>query len=702
MKTISEPLTDGERPAAVSYHNETLITTDFDALRPDSGNEKDFQVENNPYAFSPGQLNKMLNPKSLAAFHAVGRLRSLEKGLRSGLVTGLSADENYQEGSVSFPDALSKASGAVQPNHNQSPLATDSCNNRERVLFENRSLQRKIRSPLLDLWRAYNEKILISLSVAALVSLAVGIYETTNAISLDDQDARITRVKGLTIASTISIFLLVCTWNSYGKNYMALRNESNPERKTWMDFLYILVVAVMMAVVSRSGSLLLGLGILAATATTGMFTGNMLMAATTDMFKKNMLMAATTDMFKKNMVLKSATTWILRANHRTRLLKTPSHVGTRAPKKRFGKSDQESGAPSRYHSTAGAPRSGSPSLSLFLSNLISFTSVSLLAPITTAMEPVSNPTLTSTLEGPSTNTLTAVLSSSTEIEQPQGLNLKEMGWTMAVEMIMFLANLVLAALVITICYLVYLRFCAPTLRNAKKFDKSRKVGLVFMLCLFAAYYNICQDPRSSWGLLLGVFVSSAGLTYVWVSRIANRFNFGLIFAVVVLSVGFCTTFGVIQLLPIAPGGPASEPANDTKPKPGLTWDVASFPCVAFVSVMFEVLLLCIRRIVDAKDELDMESQAISQAELDPFSEIDTGTSSRSKQQQTFRLFRRSRTSNNQPSSENLDSQDPNSSSNHVYEDSDHLTWLQPALLGQTGHFSYHGEIERQVWADRPS
>jgi Ca2+-transporting ATPase len=38
-----------------------------DALKPDPGSEKDFDVQDNKFAFSPGQLNKLLNPKSLAA-----------------------------------------------------------------------------------------------------------------------------------------------------------------------------------------------------------------------------------------------------------------------------------------------------------------------------------------------------------------------------------------------------------------------------------------------------------------------------------------------------------------------------------------------------------------------------------------------------------------------------------------------------------
>lgn len=42
-----------------------------------------FDVSENPFAFSPGQLNKLFNPKSLRAFYALGRLEGLEKASRS-------------------------------------------------------------------------------------------------------------------------------------------------------------------------------------------------------------------------------------------------------------------------------------------------------------------------------------------------------------------------------------------------------------------------------------------------------------------------------------------------------------------------------------------------------------------------------------------------------------------------------------------
>src|ERR1700761_1602376 len=64
-----------------------------DALRPDKGNEKDFEVSSSPFAFSPGQLNKLLNPKSLSAYRALGGLAGLERGLRTSITAGLSLDE---------------------------------------------------------------------------------------------------------------------------------------------------------------------------------------------------------------------------------------------------------------------------------------------------------------------------------------------------------------------------------------------------------------------------------------------------------------------------------------------------------------------------------------------------------------------------------------------------------------------------------
>lgn len=75
-----------------------------DALKADPGSENDFAVQNNKFAFSPGELNKLLNPKSLSAFSALGGLPGLETGLRTDVDAGLSLEETELEGTVSFED----------------------------------------------------------------------------------------------------------------------------------------------------------------------------------------------------------------------------------------------------------------------------------------------------------------------------------------------------------------------------------------------------------------------------------------------------------------------------------------------------------------------------------------------------------------------------------------------------------------------
>ncbi|KAF2445419.1 hypothetical protein P171DRAFT_265413 [Karstenula rhodostoma CBS 690.94] len=82
---------------------ETMIST-TNTLSLDPSTEVDFEVENNPFAFTPGQLRKLYNPKSLGAFRALGGLEGLEKGLKSDRMSGLSLDEQRCDGCISFEE----------------------------------------------------------------------------------------------------------------------------------------------------------------------------------------------------------------------------------------------------------------------------------------------------------------------------------------------------------------------------------------------------------------------------------------------------------------------------------------------------------------------------------------------------------------------------------------------------------------------
>lgn len=208
--------------STVTFHSKSSLEYESpeEALQPDKGNEKDFAVKDNPFAFSPGMLNKLLNPKSLSAFKAVGGLRGLEKGLRTSLTAGLSMDETRLDGQVSFDDATSAASEKAA--FSDIPLSRHATNasvrevkdqfeDRLRVFRDNRLPERKPDGILVLIWRAYNDKILILLTIAAVISLALGIYESVAGESGVDW------VEGVAICVAIIIVVTVGAANDWQK-----------------------------------------------------------------------------------------------------------------------------------------------------------------------------------------------------------------------------------------------------------------------------------------------------------------------------------------------------------------------------------------------------------------------------------------------------------------------------------------------------
>jgi Ca2+-transporting ATPase len=194
-----------------------------DALKPDPRNETDFQVEDNRFAFSPGQLNKMQNPKSLAAFHALGGLQGLERGLRTDLDAGLSLDEASLEGTIDFqtvaPSIQDASTSKTVPETQTQTLAPAPVSfgngspfeDRIRVFSQNKLPARKSTSFLKLFWIAYNDKIIILLTIAAIVSLSLGIYETVDAGSGVDW------VEGVAICVAILIVTVVTAVNDWQK-----------------------------------------------------------------------------------------------------------------------------------------------------------------------------------------------------------------------------------------------------------------------------------------------------------------------------------------------------------------------------------------------------------------------------------------------------------------------------------------------------
>ncbi|KAJ5749154.1 uncharacterized protein N7511_010850 [Penicillium nucicola] len=208
-----------------------------DALIPDPRNENDFQIEDNRFAFSPGQLNKMLNPKSLAAFHALGGLQGLERGLRTDLDAGLSVDEGCLEGAVDFEEVapsthikptanLIPKTGELPPPAPVSSGAGQPFEDRIRIFSQNRLPARKSTGFFKLFWIAYNDKIIILLTIAAVVSLSLGIYETV------DGGTGVDWVEGVAICVAILIVTVVTAANDWQKErQFAKLNQRNNDRE---------------------------------------------------------------------------------------------------------------------------------------------------------------------------------------------------------------------------------------------------------------------------------------------------------------------------------------------------------------------------------------------------------------------------------------------------------------------------------------
>ena len=199
--------------------------TDEEALRKsEKEDDRDFLVPNNPFAFTPGELNKLFNPKSLAAYRALGGIRGLEKGLQTDVKAGLSVDEISISNKVSLDQARQYArqkkdldSGAVI---SLDDIVTDhkiegQYHDRIQVFRDNRLPSKKPISIWKLFWNAFKDEVLIILTIAAFISLALGIYEAVGQTPEPGEGQSLDWVEGLAIAVAVVIVVLVTGLNDY-------------------------------------------------------------------------------------------------------------------------------------------------------------------------------------------------------------------------------------------------------------------------------------------------------------------------------------------------------------------------------------------------------------------------------------------------------------------------------------------------------
>lgn len=223
-------------------HSNEYLLKDDEALKADPGTEPDFEVTDNRFAFSPGQLSKLFNPKSLSAYYALGGLRGLEKGLRSDRRSGVSMDEKNLDGTISFEDATALSPEELDTKDPDDRVLTRSATNattahlsdnsffdRKRVFSDNHLPEKKTKSIFELAWLAYNDKVLILLTVAAVISLALGIYQS---ITATNGQARVQWVEGVAIVVAIVIVVVVGAANDWQKERQFVKlNKKKEDRQ---------------------------------------------------------------------------------------------------------------------------------------------------------------------------------------------------------------------------------------------------------------------------------------------------------------------------------------------------------------------------------------------------------------------------------------------------------------------------------------
>ena len=221
-----QPVISGTTTADKSLHE------DEDPLRPYKPDDPEFIVEDNSFAFTPGQLGRLYMPKSHAALKALGGLRGLEIGLRTDRRAGLSLDETSLDGRVTFEQAVNHQAGdGGEHGSREAPLAPTTTNGtahagdlkgdafkeRKRVFKDNRLPVKKTKNIFQLMWIAFMDKVLLLLSGAAVISLALGLYQTFGGQHKKGEGAKVDWVEGVAIMVAIIIVVVVGAGNDYQK-----------------------------------------------------------------------------------------------------------------------------------------------------------------------------------------------------------------------------------------------------------------------------------------------------------------------------------------------------------------------------------------------------------------------------------------------------------------------------------------------------
>ncbi|KAB8204962.1 plasma membrane calcium-transporting ATPase [Aspergillus parasiticus] len=173
--------------------------------KPDAntGDPPIFDRPRNTFDITAEALSELIESRSLETFHALGGLAGLEKGLRTDRNSGLSIDES-----------------TIADSAETTEIATGQENDRftdRTKAFGNNHLPVKKQPSIFQLmWMAYNDHVLFFLTGAAIVSLALGLYQAL-ATEHSARNPPVEWVEGVSILVAIIVIVLVGAANDFQK-----------------------------------------------------------------------------------------------------------------------------------------------------------------------------------------------------------------------------------------------------------------------------------------------------------------------------------------------------------------------------------------------------------------------------------------------------------------------------------------------------
>ncbi|OJJ70289.1 hypothetical protein ASPBRDRAFT_31200 [Aspergillus brasiliensis CBS 101740] len=170
--------------------------------------------ESSAFEFSAEQLSGLIESRSLDTFYAFGGLRGLETGLRTDRNTGLSVDESGVRDTE--PSAAASSVDKHHHIHLHHHQGTEQFADRRTVFGNNRLPIPKSPTVLQLIWAAYNDHVLFLLTGAAIISLALGLYQTFGT-KHSGSNPPVEWVEGVAIIVAIIVIVLVGAGNDFQK-----------------------------------------------------------------------------------------------------------------------------------------------------------------------------------------------------------------------------------------------------------------------------------------------------------------------------------------------------------------------------------------------------------------------------------------------------------------------------------------------------